>query len=86
MHRLLFEHQAALETESLARYGASIGLDVTVFVSELANHKHYPRVRADFMGGAKSGVNGTPTFFINGVRHDESYDFDALLAAIERAT
>ncbi len=85
MHRLLFEHQAALETDSLARYGASIGLDVPVFVSELTNHTYSPRVRSDFMGGVKSGVNGTPTFFINGVRHDDSYDFDALLAAIERA-
>jgi protein-disulfide isomerase len=85
MHRLLFENQAALETESLARYGASIGLDERVFVSELANHTHFARVRADFLGGAKSGVNGTPTFFINGARHDGSYDLDALLAAIERA-
>lgn len=85
MHRLLFEHQAALETESLARYGASIGLDMPVFDGELANHTYSPRVRADFIGGAKSGVNGTPTFFINGVRHDDSYDFDAMLAAIKRA-
>ncbi len=85
MHRLLFENQTALETDSLARYGASIGLDVPVFVSELANHTHSPRVRADFIGGAKSGVNGTPTFFINGARHDGPYDFDTLLAAIERA-
>ncbi len=85
MHRLLFEHQEALETESLARYGASIGLDVPVFVGELTNHTHYARVRTDFIGGAKSGVNGTPTFFINGVRHDDSYDFDTLWAAIERA-
>jgi protein-disulfide isomerase len=85
MHRQLFEHQAALEPDALARYGASIGLDLPVFVRELANHTHFPRVRADFIGGVKSGVNGTPTFFINGARHDESYDFETLLAAIERA-
>ncbi len=85
MHRLLFEHQTALEPDSLARYGASIGLDAPVFASELTNHTHSARVRADFIGGAKSGVNGTPTFFINGVRHDESYEFDTLLAAIEQA-
>jgi protein-disulfide isomerase len=37
------------------------------------------------LSGARSGVNGTPTFFINGVRHDGAYDFDALLEAIEYA-
>jgi len=46
---------------------------------------HAGRVREDFLSGVRSGVNGTPTFFINDLRHDDSYDFDALLAAIERA-
>jgi protein-disulfide isomerase len=54
------------------------------FSSELARHIHAARVREDFMSGVRSGVNGTPTFFINGVRHDGSYDFDTLLNAIER--
>jgi protein-disulfide isomerase len=40
------------------------------------------RVREVFLSGVRSGVNGTPTFFINGVRHDGAYDFDTLLAAI----
>lgn len=84
MHRQLFENQAALDMESLIRYAANIGLDVHVFVTELENHKYADRVRADFVGGAKSGVNGTPTFFINGVRHDGSYDFDALSASIKQ--
>lgn len=85
MHRQLFEHQEALEMDSLTRYAQNIGLDLSVFDSELANHKYSPRVRADFVGGAKSGVNGTPTFFINGIRHDDSYEFNVLLASIERA-
>jgi protein-disulfide isomerase len=42
-------------------------------------------VREDFRSGVSSGVNGTPTFFINGVRHDASYDAETLLAALERA-
>jgi len=42
-------------------------------------------VRDDFMSGVKSGVNGTPTFFINGVRHDGSYDVETLLGALEAA-
>jgi protein-disulfide isomerase len=40
-------------------------------------------VRSDFMGGIRSGVNGTPTFFINGVRHDGSYDYASLVAGIQ---
>ena len=41
-----------------------------------------PKVRSDFMGGLKSGVNGTPTFFINGKRHDGASDFDSLAGTI----
>jgi protein-disulfide isomerase len=42
-------------------------------------------VHEDFMSGVRSGVNGTPTFFINGARHDDSYDVETLVAALERA-
>jgi hypothetical protein len=52
---------------------------------ELATHAHADRVREDFMSGVRSGVNGTPTFYINGARHDSSYDISTLLAALERA-
>ena len=52
---------------------------------ELAEHVHAPRVREDFMSGVRSGVNGTPTFYINGLRYDDSYELDTLLAALERA-
>src|SRR6266481_4298124 len=48
----------------------------------LAQHTYLNRVREDFMSGVRSGVNGTPTLFINGLRHDGSYDRDNLLAAI----
>ena len=43
------------------------------------------RVREDFMSGVRSGVNGTPSFYINAARHDDSYDIETLLAALERA-
>lgn len=46
---------------------------------------HASRVREDFMSGVRSGVNGTPTFYINGVRHDDSYEAEVLLEALERA-
>jgi protein-disulfide isomerase len=67
------------------QYAAALNLDLPRFTSELARHTYAPRVREDLMSGVRSGVNGTPTFFINGVRHDGSYDLDSLLDAIEGA-
>jgi protein-disulfide isomerase len=58
-------------------------LDVPRFARDLQEHRFEPRIRRDFMDGVRSGVNGTPTFFINGVRHEGGYTFDALLDAIE---
>ncbi len=85
MHDRLFERQFALEDSSLAEYAAELGLDAERFARDLAQGAHVPRVREDFRSGVSSGVNGTPTFFINGVRHDASYDAETLLAALERA-
>jgi protein-disulfide isomerase len=85
MHDLLYENQQALEDEDLVQYAGSLGLDVKVFARDLKEHTYAPRVREDFMSGVRSGVNGTPTFFINGTRHDGSYDFATMLAAIEEA-
>ena len=48
-------------------------------------HTYEPRIQEDFLSGARSGVNGTPTFYVNGVRHDDSYDFDTLVAALRAA-
>jgi protein-disulfide isomerase len=83
MHDVLFENQDALDDEDLVRYAAAIGLGESRFITELAGHTHAARVREDFMGGVRSGVNGTPTFFVNGVRHDGSFALDTLLTAIE---
>jgi protein-disulfide isomerase len=85
MHDHLYEHQRHLENEDLRGYAAELGLDVARFSDELAQHAHAGRVREDFMSGVRSGVNGTPTFYVNGVRHDDSYELETLLAAIERA-
>jgi predicted DsbA family dithiol-disulfide isomerase len=85
MHDLLFENQRRLRDEDLRAYAEQAGLDVERFDQDLAEHVHAARVREDFMSGVRSGVNGTPTFFINGARHDGSYEVEALLAALERA-
>ena len=86
MHDLLYENQQRLEANDLVGYADSLGLDVERFERELEEHVHAPRVREDFMSGVRSGVNGTPSFYINGVRHEDSYDFDTLLGALQRAT
>src|SRR5579862_6508760 len=85
MHDLLYEHQDALEDEDLVRYARALHLDMTRFVKEMEAGAYLERVRADFSSGVRSGVNGTPTFFINGVRHDGPFDLASLLAAIEEA-
>jgi protein-disulfide isomerase len=85
MHDRLFERQFALDGEYLIEYAGDLGLDVARFRKELGSGVYESRVREDFRSGVTSGVNGTPTFFINGVRHDESWEVEPLLAALERA-
>src|SRR2546422_7492615 len=85
MHDVLYENQRRLEDPALRSYAESLGVDVEQFDRELTEHVHAARVREDFMSGVRSGVNGTPGFYINGVRHDDSYDVETLLAALERA-
>ena len=85
MHYVLFEHQHALAANDLVQYAAALGLDVPRFSSDLATHIHAPRVREHFLSGVRSGVNGTPTFFINGLRHNGTFDLDTLVEAIEMA-
>jgi protein-disulfide isomerase len=84
-HDHLFEHQYALSPRDLAGYAGEFNLDAARFERALESHEFEERVRADFMSGVRSGVNGTPTFFINGVRHDDSYDYEVLLAALNEA-
>ena len=82
MHHLLFENQRALGFRNLLAYAAALDLDVERFASELEQHVHLDKVRQDFRSGARSGVNGTPTFFIDGERFDGSWEYASLEAAI----
>ncbi|MDX6535383.1 MAG: hypothetical protein QOF68_3127 [Gaiellales bacterium] len=82
MHDAMFEHQDRLDTRDLVTYARALGLDVGRFVADLEQRTYEPKVREDFMSGVRSGVNGTPTFFINGVRHNGGYDAASLLAAL----
>jgi protein-disulfide isomerase len=73
MHDMLFEHQDALEDADLVRYADAIRLDVARFERELEAGLYAKRVRDDFRSGARSGANGTPTFFVNGDRWDGAW-------------
>jgi protein-disulfide isomerase len=73
MHDVLYEHQRALADRDLIGYAAGLGLDAARVARELEQGAFAAKVRADFRGGVRSGVNGTPTFFINGVRYDGSW-------------
>ena len=86
MHDAIFEHQQALDDRSLARLAESVGVDGARVATALAEGTHEERVRADFLSGVRSGVNGTPTFFINGTRFDGAWDEENLVAALEEAS
>jgi protein-disulfide isomerase len=86
MHDALYANQDALDDRHLAEYAASLGIKAGEIQKALARHAYGDRIREDFMSGVRSGVNGTPTFFINGVRHDGPFDLDSLLDAIAGAT
>ena len=85
MHGLLFEHQDMLDDEHLVQYAADLGLDTERFAWELQNHIYAYRVNEDAESGRHSRVLGTPTFFINGVRHDDTYTLEVLLPEVRRA-
>ena len=82
MHDMLFEHQAALANQDLVGYAATIGLDVGRFEHDLTSHVFVERVHADLESAARSGAHGTPTFFINGVKHEGPDTFDDLISAL----
>lgn len=84
MHDYLFEHESLPDYDELVDYAGEIGLDVEQFKQALANGVYAERVREDFLSGVRSGVNGTPTFFINGMRYDGPWDTESLLEAIEQ--
>jgi protein-disulfide isomerase len=73
MHDMLFEHQNALAPKDLVGYAKAIGLDTKKFERDLEAGTYTKRVRDDFRNGVRSGVNGTPTFFVNGERYDGSW-------------
>ena len=83
MHDLLFEHQALLKLDIIPTWAQRIGLDLEKFGNDIKQGVVENHIKEDRQSGIRSGVNGTPTFFINGTRYDGSPDYNSLLAAIE---
>jgi Na+/H+ antiporter NhaA len=85
MHDLLLAHQGDLLMRDLVRYARDIGIDTTRFRDHLARRAGAARVAEDVESADLSGVSGTPTFFVNGLRHYGAYDIDALSEAVQTA-
>lgn len=82
MHDALFQHQDALDDADLMRYAGEIGLDEDRFRRDLEAHTYAEGAEQDHLEGARKGVNGTPTFFINGTRYEGEVDANSLVAAL----
>jgi protein-disulfide isomerase len=85
MYDVLFLNQDALDPDDLIGYAEAAGLDVRRFIDEMERQVYAPRVQEDFASGIGSGVNGTPTFFLNGSRWDGPREARFLIAAIREA-
>ncbi len=83
MHDLLFEKQASLKPEIIPVWVEKMGLDVNKFGNDIKQGVVEKRIKEDRQSGIRSGVNGTPTFYINGIRYDGPSDYNSLLAALE---
>jgi protein-disulfide isomerase len=83
MHDTIFENQNNLDTKSLIEHAKRIDLDIQQFEEDLKNDKLEKKVDADFESGLRSGVNGTPTFFINGERYNGNWEEDPISDYLE---
>ena len=85
MHDALFANQQRLGLPLYLALATALKLSQEELLTALETGRYAPKIRRDFIGGVRSGVNGTPSFFINGYRYDGSYDFDSLVSAIDAA-
>ena len=83
MHDLLYENQQALDDRSLVGYAMQVGFDKSLVEAALRG-EFATRVRHDFTSGVRSGVNGTPSLFVNGERYDGPRDADTLIDLFNR--
>jgi protein-disulfide isomerase len=85
MYDLVYTHQSALELADLEEYARRLGIDAEEVAHDVRRRRFAEKIRADLHSGAISGVNGAPTFFVNGERHDGPWDYDSLVEALTTA-
>ena len=85
MHARLFEGRGQLDDQQIQEYAAELELDSDKFAQDVQSDEAASRIRQQRLDGARSGVNGTPTFFINGYRHEGAPTYEALSAAVAAA-
>jgi protein-disulfide isomerase len=83
MHDIIFENQEELDDESLIRYAAKIELDIQKLNSDFQKPEFMEKVENDFESGVRSGVNGTPSFFINGEKYNDSWEENQFLMHLQ---
>jgi protein-disulfide isomerase len=83
LYDLLYEHQDALELAHLRTHASTLALDATRWERELRGREYVEHVRQDVDGAIESGVRATPTFYVNGVRHDGPADERTLAALVD---
>jgi protein-disulfide isomerase len=84
MHDGIYENQDRLGPALLFALAGALELSEVELRNALVSEKYAPKIKSDFLGGVRSGVNGTPSFFVNGHQHEGSYAFEDLVAAIEQ--
>jgi NhaA family Na+:H+ antiporter len=84
MHDWLYAHDPPIATEQVFEFAASLGLDMPRFRRDIDSKAVRDRVHEDLVDGRRNGVTGTPTFFIDGIRYDEAWDFYSMLEALQR--
>jgi protein-disulfide isomerase len=85
MHDLIFENQANLSPSALLMMAETLKLNLKIFQKDIGDQKLFEKVEANFESGIISGVNGTPSFYINGLKYEGPYEFQSLARSIDHA-
>jgi protein-disulfide isomerase len=83
MHDMLYENQNRLAAENILSYATALGLNLTKFDQDMRGETLLNRIRADLLSGEESDVQGTPTFYVNGMRYDDSTQYPEMIAFLE---
>lgn len=83
MHDLLYENQHDLRDDNLVSCAAALDLDLEKFMEDINDPAVEEKIGQEIYGGARSGVNGTPTFYINGFRYDGSFDYNTMMKTLK---